>query len=151
MGEGDNFKRKEFFSEESATERKSTSEEEIKKESDFSEQVDFYAQKERSVERSVEQSSEKYQPNSSVSDNGVTDDDDEEEVSAGSIDQYAKEIVQLDADDQIDRLVQVAITKSPYVAIEVAKHLNDNYVLAGLHSDLNEDRIRDILVRKGFV
>ncbi len=70
---------------------------------------------------------------------------------SSDVDYHAKKIIKLDADEQVDHLVKVAVNRSPYLAIEIAKHLQNNYVLAELHSDLTEDKVRNILLEKGLL
>lgn len=106
----------------------------------------LYKDEKKRVERAVEQSGERLKQGSTT----VSDDDDQP-AEKQTIDLHAKEIVSMDAKDQIVHLVQIAATKDPYLAVKIAKHLEDNYVLAELHSDLTEDKVRKILLEKGFL
>jgi len=90
------------------------------------------------VEKKIDQTSSKGKK---------SDSDDEEEVA-----QLAENIYQLsDAEDQISKLVSLAIQKDPFVAIKVAKHLDSNYIMDKLHDELLEDKIRKVLFEKGIL
>lgn len=68
------------------------------------------------------------------------------------IGRHAKEVAGLqDADQQIERLVALAQEKDPFLAIKVAQHLDNNFVLDQLHDGLLEENIRKVFVEKGFL
>jgi hypothetical protein len=121
-------------------------------EENYRENIDkqkLYKTEQKNIEKGIEKSGEKIRQSSSVGsrkgDNGGDDQNND------SVDYHAKEIIKLNADDQIRHLMKIATNKNPYLAIEVAKHLQDNYVLAELHSDLTEEKFRSILLEKGFL
>ncbi len=58
---------------------------------------------------------------------------------------------QVDAESQINSLVDLATNKSVVYAIKVAKHLDDNYVLDRLHDSLLVDKLRKMLIEKGLI
>jgi hypothetical protein len=73
-------------------------------------------------------------------------------ASKAEVSRHAKEIGGLeDADQQIEKLVQLAQSKDPFVAIKVAQHLDDNFVLDQLHDGLLEEKTRKILIEKGLL
>lgn len=77
------------------------------------------------------------------------DDDSQPEAQVGT---HAKAIYDLkNPEQQIESLIQLAITQDPYYAVKVAKHLDDNYVLNEIHDRLIEDQIREKLLEKGLL
>ncbi len=85
---------------------------------------------------------------------GSDDDDDEDDDEEGHaiIHSHAKDIYEIkDVEQQIDKLVQLAIQKDPFIAIKVARHLDENYVLDQVHDKLVEDKTRNILIEKGLL
>ncbi len=104
---------------------------------------ELYKKEEQKVEQAIERTGEKLKQGVPTA---QTDDDKGEEVQV-----QAKEIAKLDANDQVSHLVQIAETKNPYLALRIAKHLNDNYVLDELHSDLTEDKMRELFISKGLL
>jgi hypothetical protein len=109
---------------------------------------ELYRTEKENIEKKIEKSGEKIKQSSPVvSKKG----DDEDESQSSSVDYHAREIIKLNADDQVRHLIKIATNKNPYLAIEVAKHLQNNYVLAELHSDLTEEKIRNILLEKGLL
>ena len=106
---------------------------------------ELYKKDERKIERAIERSGEKLKQATSATRSGDDEDEDED------IQTQAKEIAKLDADDQVNHLIKIAERKNPYLALRIAKHLNDNYVLDELHSDLTEDRMRELFINKGFL
>ncbi len=56
-----------------------------------------------------------------------------------------------DAESQIQRLVDIALTKGVVHAVKVARHLEDNYVLDMFHDKLLADELHDALVKKGLI
>lgn len=106
-------------------------------------QQELYKKEERKIEQAIERSGEKLKQGASVSQ--VTDEGVDE------IQTSAKEVAKLDADDQVNHLLKIAETKNPYLALQIAKHLRDNYVLSELHSDLTEDKMRELFVSRGLL
>ena len=104
---------------------------------------ELYKKEEQRVEQAIEKTGEKLKQGVPTT---QTDEDNGEDVQV-----QAKEIAKLDANDQVNHLVQIAETKNPYLALRIAKHLNDNYVLDELHSDLTEDKMRELFVKKGLL
>jgi len=107
---------------------------------------ELYKTEEKRVEQAIEKSGEKLKTKTPTKSN-----DDDQEVDIRDVEKSIDEMKKLDVEDQINHLVQVAIHKDPILAIGIAKHLNDNYILDELHSDLTEDKIRDILDQKGLL
>jgi len=105
----------------------------------------IYAEDERKVERALEQAGERIKQTGSSGKSVVS------RKERNEISEKAKEISLMDANEQVEHLVQIAINKSPYLALQIARHLEDNYVLAELHSDLTEDSVYNILVEKGLL
>ncbi len=109
---------------------------------------ELYKAEEKKAEQAIEKSGEKLRAQTSTSSNNDTDD---QSVDIRDVEKNIDEMKKLDVSEQVEHLVQVAIHKDPILAIGIAKHLNDNYILDRLHSDLTEDKIRDILDEKGLL
>ena len=109
---------------------------------------ELYKNEEKKAAQAIEKSGEKLKAQASTSSN---DSDGDQSVDIRDIEKNIDEMKELDVSEQVDHLVQVAIHKDPALAIDIAKHLNDNYILDELHSDLTEDKIRDILDQKGLL
>ncbi len=83
---------------------------------------------------------------------GNDDDDDSSDDDYREIKNHAKDIAETkDIEQQIDKLVKLAIQKDPYTAIKVARHLDENYVLDQVHDKLVEDETRKALIEKGLL
>lgn len=108
----------------------------------------LYKNEEKKTEQAIEQSGKKLKAHTS---SNSDDSDDDQSVDIRDIEKNIDEMKKLDIDEQVEHLVQVAVHKDPVLAIGIAKHLNDNYILDELHSDLTEDKIRDILDQKGLL
>jgi len=66
--------------------------------------------------------------------------------------QHAKGISEIeDVQEQIAKLVDLAQHKDPFLAIKVASHLDNNYVLDSVHDQLLEEKIKKILIEKGLL
>ena len=109
---------------------------------------DAYKKEERKVEQVIERSSEKLRTQTST--NG-DDSDEDQSVDIRDVEKSIDEMKKLDVDEQVEHLIQVAVHKDPILAIGIAKHLNDNYILDKLHGDLTEDKVRDVLDKKGLL
>lgn len=57
----------------------------------------------------------------------------------------------MDAESQIQHLVEIATSKGVTHAIKVAKHIDDNYVMDMLHDKLISDEFHKVLVEKNFI
>lgn len=57
----------------------------------------------------------------------------------------------VDAESRINNLVDIAMQKGVGHAVKVAKQLDDNYILDGLHDKLMMDEFHDALMRKGLI
>jgi hypothetical protein len=57
----------------------------------------------------------------------------------------------MDAESQIQHLVDLATSKGVAHAIKVAKHMDDNYVLDMLHDKMISEELHKILVEKNFI
>ncbi len=90
------------------------------------------------------------------------DDDEEEKDEDGDGDDskekkqqiafHAEDISKLEnADHQVEKLVELAEQKDPYVAVKVAKKMDDNYVIDRMHDELVEDKVRKVLIEKGLL
>ncbi len=103
------------------------------------------AEKQEIVEKKLDESQSKV----------VSDDDKDEktdEDDRGGFIKHAQEISQVsNTEEQIDRLVKLAIQKDPQTAIKVAKELDNNYILDKVHDELIEDKVRDVLIKKGLL
>ena len=76
-----------------------------------------------------------------------TDDLKEEEVATD-----AKIGVQkIDAESQIQHLVDIAQQKGVMHAVRVARHMEDNYVLDAFHDSMLADELHDALMKKGMI
>ncbi len=109
---------------------------------------ELYKSEEKKAEQAIEKSGEKLKAQTSTSSD---DDTNDQSVDIRDVEKNIDEMRKLDVGEQVEHLVQVAIHKDPVLAIGIAKHLNDNYILDELHSDLTEDKIRDILDQKGLL
>ncbi|MDH4330430.1 MAG: hypothetical protein OEV93_02665 [Candidatus Moranbacteria bacterium] len=56
-----------------------------------------------------------------------------------------------DSQSKVQNLVDLAMNKGVVHAVNVARHLNDNYVLDSLHDKLLIDEFHDALVQKGLI
>jgi hypothetical protein len=102
---------------------------------------------ERATEQAVEKSSEHLKPSKIVK--KVVKKKRKNNLS--EVELRAEEIVKLDVEEQIAHLVKIAEQNGPYLAIDIAKHLADNYVLSNLHSDLTTDKVINTLEQKGLL
>lgn len=57
----------------------------------------------------------------------------------------------VDAESQIQQLVDIALNKGVVHAVKVAKHLEDNYVLDMFHDKLLADELHTALMKKGLI
>ena len=62
-----------------------------------------------------------------------------------------KAIEKQDAESQIQHLVDIALEKGVIHAVNVAKHLEDNYVLDMFHDKLLSDELHEALMKKGLI
>lgn len=68
------------------------------------------------------------------------------------VEKHAKEVVEIsDPEQQIEKIVQLAISKDPYHAIKVAQHLDNNYILDKVHDELVEEKVIKELIKKGLL
>ncbi|MDZ4385207.1 MAG: hypothetical protein U0944_02190 [Candidatus Moranbacteria bacterium] len=58
---------------------------------------------------------------------------------------------EIDADSRINNLVDIAMQKGVAHAVKVAKRINDNYILDGLHDKLMLEEFHDALMEKGLI
>ncbi len=63
----------------------------------------------------------------------------------------AKTALKQDAESQIQHLVDIALEKGVIHAVNVAKHLEDNYVLDMFHDKLLSDELHEALMKKGLI
>lgn len=63
----------------------------------------------------------------------------------------AETIEKQDAESQIQHLVDVAMAKGVVHAVNVAKHMEDNYVLDMFHDKLLSDELHEALMKKGLI
>jgi len=63
----------------------------------------------------------------------------------------AKTSEKQDAESQIQHLVDIALEKGVMHAVNVAKHLEDNYVLDMFHDKLLSDELHEALMKKGLI
>jgi len=57
----------------------------------------------------------------------------------------------MDAESRINNLIDIAMQKGVVHAVKVAKRLDDNYILDGLHDKLMIDEFHDALMEKGLI
>lgn len=77
------------------------------------------------------------------------DDADEEKP---DVKEHARQVYQInDPKQQIEKIIQIAITHDPIHAIKVAQHLDDNYILNEIHDRLVEDQVREELIKRGLL
>lgn len=77
----------------------------------------------------------------------ATDDQSEDAVA----DDAKKASLQIDAQSQVQHLVDLAESKGVVHAVKVAKHLDDNYVLDMFHDKLLEEQLHKALMEKGIL
>jgi len=67
--------------------------------------------------------------------------------------QQIKAVDELDqAEEKIEKLVQIASEEGPLQAVKIAKTLNSNYVLDNMHDKLiDEKELNGMLAKKGFI
>lgn len=58
---------------------------------------------------------------------------------------------QIDAQTQVQHLVDVAQQKGIIHAVKVARHMEDNYILDTFHDRMLADELHDALVKKGMI
>ncbi|MFC1637935.1 hypothetical protein ACFL2R_00780 [Patescibacteria group bacterium] len=75
--------------------------------------------------------------------------DDEKEVDVKGDAKVVYESV--DAESQIQNLVDLAMNKDVIHAVKVARHLDDNYVLDMFHDKLLADELHSALIKKGVI
>ena len=64
----------------------------------------------------------------------------------------AKEGAQkMDAETQIQHLIDIAQQKGVVHAVKVARHMEDNYILDTFHDKMLADELHDALVKKGMI
>ena len=57
----------------------------------------------------------------------------------------------MDAESQVQNLVDIAMNKGVIHSVKVAKHLEDNYVLDMFHDKLLADELHNALTEKGLI
>ncbi len=87
---------------------------------------------------------------------GIGSDDDsdskDDEEESRKVKTHAEDVSKIqDAEDQINKLVELATHEKPETAIKVAKRLDSNYVMDKVHDELVEDQVYKILVEKGLL
>ncbi len=118
--------------------------EDVKNEGNFS----LDQQREKINEKMAQERIQQISPTSVGSDDDDDDDDDDKK----KINFHAKDISEMeDAETKIAKLVELAQEKDPILAIKIAKHLDENYVLDKLHDRLMEDEIKAVLIEKGLI
>ena len=77
----------------------------------------------------------------------ATDDDGDENIKSD-----AKIVSEkMDAESQIQHLVDLASTKGAVYAVKVARHMDDNYVLDMLHDKMISEELHKVLVEKNLL
>lgn len=59
--------------------------------------------------------------------------------------------VEKEAENKIDKLIQLASQKGVVHAVKVARHLQDNYTIDEFHDRLLADELHDALIKKGLI
>ena len=57
----------------------------------------------------------------------------------------------MDAETQIQHLVDLAQQKGIMHAVKVARHMEDNYILDTFHDKMLADELHDALIKKGMI
>ena len=57
----------------------------------------------------------------------------------------------MDAESQVQHLIDIAQQKGVVHAVKVARHMEDNYVLDTFHDKMLADELHDSLVKKGMI
>jgi hypothetical protein len=57
----------------------------------------------------------------------------------------------MDAESQIQHLVDLASTKGVVHAVKVARHMDDNYVLDMLHDKMISEELHKVLVERNLL
>ena len=60
-------------------------------------------------------------------------------------------VQKMDAESQVQHLVDLAQQKGVIHAVKVARHMEDNYVLDVFHDKMLADELHDALVKKGMI
>lgn len=117
--------------------------------SELAEEVREMKEKENALEKEkpyLEKIKEK------ISQGSASDDKDDKADGKDDVKKQAQEIYALqDADQQVEKLLQLAMQEDPFQAIKVAEHLDENYVLDKLHDGLLKEKIQKILKEKGIL
>lgn len=75
-----------------------------------------------------------------------------DDIDYGSVASDAQQVhAKMDAETQVQHLVDLAGQKGVVHAVKVAKHMQDNYILDTFHDKLLGEELHDALVRKGMV
>jgi len=76
----------------------------------------------------------------------------QQSLGVAAVKQDADEVAnKTDAEAQVQHLVDIAINKGITHAVNVAKHLESNYVLDTFHDKMMADELHDALVKKGML
>lgn len=59
--------------------------------------------------------------------------------------------VKIDAETQVQHLVDIASQKGVVHAVKVAQHMQDNYILDTFHDRMLSEELHDALVKKGMI
>lgn len=78
---------------------------------------------------------------------GGTSNYSDEEVSTDARDMS----LEMDAQSQVQRLVELASLKGVAHAVKVARHIEDNYILDSFHDKLLSDELHTALLEKGII
>jgi len=57
----------------------------------------------------------------------------------------------IDADSQVQHLVDLALSKGVVHAVKVARHMEENYVKDKFHDRMTADDLHDALIEKGLI
>ncbi|MEA1926020.1 MAG: hypothetical protein U9M90_02100 [Patescibacteria group bacterium] len=133
-------------------EHSKTKPEDIGKSEDQQRELNDIAQKNQEMVKKQEQQEQvaehvqqKIKQQTAASDDG--DDESKEEIR-----EQTQEIMSIqDADQQIEKIIELATRKDPYFAIKIAQKLDDNFILDEVHDELIEDKVRKVLVSKGLL
>lgn len=75
-----------------------------------------------------------------------------EDVDYGMVASDAQDAhTKMDAETQVQHLVDLASQKGVIHAVKVAKHMQDNYVLDTFHDRMLGEELHDALVKKGLI
>ena len=107
----------------------------------------------KETEASFEQSENKTQEKIKQVQDQIVSNSSTSQSTDKNIEKQAKEVTSSDkTEDQIQKLIDIAVKSNPKTALKVARALNSNYALDKMHDRLiDEEKLRAVLIQKGFI